>query len=177
MLLSACAIPSLTRPLPPAARPGYWLEELAAPALTLRRAGFEVDIASITGGEPPIDAKSLAEPYTSEDTAAFSADEEFQSKVKNTKSVDEYVASAGDYSAVFLPGGHGTVIDFKGSAGLKAVVEGVHKAGGIISAVCHGQCGLLTAKDEAGEFIVKGKKVKRTNKHAKCTHTHTIHRH
>jgi len=135
------------------------LEELAAPALTLRSAGFDVDIASIAGGAPPLDEKSTVEPYTSEDTVAFLADAEFQEKVKNTKPVSEYVATASTYSCVFLPGGHGTVVDFKPSDDLKKVVEAVSAAGGVVSAVCHGQCGLITAKDSTGASILKGKKV------------------
>lgn len=79
--------------------------------------------------------------------------------MKNTKPISEYVNIAGEYAAIFLPGGHGTVIDFKSSDDLKNAVQNVYKAGGVVSAVCHGQCGLLTAKDDAGDFIVKGKKL------------------
>ena len=52
----------------------------------------------------------------------------------------------------------GTCIDFKGSAGLKAVVEGAYSAGAVVGAVCHGPCGLLSAQHN-GKPIVSGKNV------------------
>ena len=38
---------------------GLWLEELAAPYYMFRDAGFKVTIASIEGGEIPVDETSL----------------------------------------------------------------------------------------------------------------------
>jgi ThiJ/PfpI family-like len=104
---------------------GYWLEELAAPYNTFTAAGYEVEIASISGGEPPLDAASLGETYLTEDTAKFQADETAKAKLAATKSVEEYVATASQYSAVFLPGGHGTAIDFADSQGLQSVIAGM----------------------------------------------------
>jgi putative intracellular protease/amidase len=33
---------------------GYWLEEVAAPYMHLTSLGYNVEIASIAGGEPPL---------------------------------------------------------------------------------------------------------------------------
>jgi putative intracellular protease/amidase len=108
---------------------GYWLEEVAAPYNTFTDAGFDVDIASISGGLPPVDEGSLTDSSLTDDTKRFSNDAVANAKLAATKSIDDFVRSATEYSAVFLPGGHGTVIDCPGSAGLKAVVEAVYSAG------------------------------------------------
>ncbi|WP_299594954.1 hypothetical protein [uncultured Microbulbifer sp.] len=40
---------------------GLWLSELTHPYHELKKAGFEVEIASIKGGAVPVDARSLAD--------------------------------------------------------------------------------------------------------------------
>ena len=37
---------------------GFWLEEFAAPYYVFRDAGVELTLASVKGGQPPIDPKS-----------------------------------------------------------------------------------------------------------------------
>lgn len=70
--------------------------------------GYNVEIASINGGVPPLDVGSTAENFLSEDTAKFLADSVAQSKMNATKPIADYVesAKAGHFQAVFLPGGN-----------------------------------------------------------------------
>lgn len=139
---------------------GYWLEELAAPFLVFADAGLEVEIASVLGGSPPVDAGSLAEGMLTEDTRRFGENKDAQSKLSHTKPVQELVGSAGSYAAVFLAGGHGAAIDMPESAALKRLLEDCHTAGGVVSAVCHGCCGLVRVTDShSGEPLVKGRRV------------------
>jgi putative intracellular protease/amidase len=139
---------------------GYWLEELAAPYNTFVDAGYDVEIASITGGVPPVDANSTAEGSLTEDTKRFSDDAIAAAKLNSTKPIAEYTAKTSEYSAIFLPGGHGTALDFEPSVALKQVIEGIYSHGGVVAAVCHGPCGLVTAiNTTTGEPLVKGKKV------------------
>ena len=128
---------------------GYWLEELAAPYNAFVDAGMEVEIASIKGGKPPVDAGSLAESFLTEDTRRFSADPVATAKVEATKPISEFVGRASEFSAVFLPGGHGTALDFAGCKELKAILEEVYANHGVVSAVCHGPCGLVSLVDKA----------------------------
>ncbi|TIV10469.1 MAG: type 1 glutamine amidotransferase domain-containing protein, partial [Mesorhizobium sp.] len=37
---------------------GFWLEELAAPYYVFKEAGYEITLASLRGGQPPLDPKS-----------------------------------------------------------------------------------------------------------------------
>lgn len=141
---------------------GYWLEEVAAPYNHLTALGYEIEIASIAGGVPPVDETSTAEPFTSEDTHKFIADPVATAKMSSTRPVEEYVERArkGEFACVFLPGGHGAAIDFSPSAGLKSVIEGCYGANGVVGAVCHGCAGLISVVDPAtGEPLVMGKTV------------------
>ena len=141
---------------------GYWLEEVASPYNLLVDAGYEVEISSIAGGEPPLDLGSTAESYVTEDTVRFVADPAAKAKMASTKPVADYVerAKTGEFSAVFLPGGHGAALDFQPSTELKSVIESVYASNGAVAAVCHGCAGLMTPVDSATGFaLVKGKKI------------------
>lgn len=141
---------------------GYWLEEVASPYNLLIDAGYTVEIASISGGKPPLDEGSTAESYLTEDTVRFVADAAATAKMSSTKAIGEYVARAktGEFSAIFLPGGHGAALDFQPSADLKSVIEGVYATNGAVAAVCHGCAGLMTPVDTAaGGPLVHGKRI------------------
>jgi len=141
---------------------GVWLEEVAAPYNAFKDAGLDVVLASIAGGKPPVDETSLQAMFMTEDCTRFNADATAQAALASTKPVSDFLqaAKAGEIAAVFLPGGHGTEVDFVDNADLKAVTEAVWSSGGVVSAVCHGPVGLVNLKDPAtGHPLVQGKKV------------------
>ncbi len=53
-----------------------WLEELAAPYYAFKEAGFKVTIASVSGGEIPVDETSLKGDALTPVTKKFQADGE-----------------------------------------------------------------------------------------------------
>jgi hypothetical protein len=63
------------------------------------------------------------------------------------------------YDAVYLPGGHGVVYDAPTDAQMKQVLETMWAAGKVVSAVCHGPAGLVSACRPDGKSIVEGKAV------------------
>jgi putative intracellular protease/amidase len=63
------------------------------------------------------------------------------------------------YDAVFLCGGHGTMWDFRESTTLARMVENIDRRGGVVSALCHGPAGLLTANRADGRPLVLGRRV------------------
>lgn len=136
---------------------GYWLEELACPYIQFMAAGYEVEVFSINGGEPPLDQASLGEGFMSPDCHAFLKDTVAQSKLCSSLPVSS--ADASVFDVVYLPGGHGTAVDFEPSVALRKLVEGVYAAGGIIASVCHGPCGIVSAVLEDGTPLVAGKSV------------------
>ena len=129
---------------------GLWLEEFAAPYLQFEKQGYKVTVASIEGGDVPIDANSLEDGLSQEilDT---------QTLLKNTVRLDQVADDS--YDAVFLPGGHGTVVDFPDNETLQRVVRDVYESGNVVAAVCHGPIGLVNVTLSNGEPLVKDKQV------------------
>lgn len=135
---------------------GLWLEELAAPYLVWKTAGLEVDIVSVKGGEVPVDPVSLTPNSLTGQAKKYYEDESLMKLIKTTPSVKDV---SGEYDAIYLPGGHGACFDFATDKDLIALVEKFWAEGKVVSAVCHGPCGLVNVKAPNGEPIVKGKRV------------------
>lgn len=132
---------------------GYTLSEAAHPWKVFRDAGHVVDFASIKGGTPPVDPNSRRD----EITELFEEDEAVKAGLHNTAKV-EFV-EADQYDAIYLVGGHGTMVDFRGNEHLGRLVKAVADAGAVVSAVCHGPAGLLDVELANGLHLVEGRKV------------------
>jgi putative intracellular protease/amidase len=136
---------------------GFWLEEFVSPYYTFLDAGASVTLASVQGGNPPVDPKSYQEESQTEETRRFLADAAAQAALSQTIAIDQ--VNVADYDAIFLPGGHGTMWDFPSSQALIDRLESFNQAGKIIAAVCHAPAALVSAKTATGEPLVKGKVV------------------
>lgn len=131
---------------------GVWLEEFAVPFLTFKNLSdsklkLDVTVASPLGGISPIDYASLkCKNPTEWDYTKKDLDNTVKlSDVDYTK-----------YDAIFLPGGHGPMFDLAKDELLGQIVSYFYNAHKIVAAVCHGPVGLINAKTEIGEPIVKG---------------------
>ena len=136
---------------------GFWLEEFAAPYYALKDAGAEIVIASPKGGQPPLDPKSDAEDAQSEDTHRFKADAEAQGALANTQKLAE--VKAGDFDAVFYPGGHGPLWDLANDPVSIGLIEAFAAAGKPTGFVCHAPGVLKDVKGADGQPLVKGRAV------------------
>ena len=134
---------------------GFWLSELTHPMKKFEDAGFEISLASIKGGKPPIDEVSLD--FSDPINKKFWDDENFQKKYNNTLKLDD--VDAKDYDAIFFAGGHGVMWDFPESPAVDKVTREIYENGGIVSAVCHGPCALVNVKLSDGTYLVAGKNV------------------
>ncbi|HYE00607.1 MAG TPA: type 1 glutamine amidotransferase domain-containing protein [Alphaproteobacteria bacterium] len=135
---------------------GFWFEEMAEPYMAFVEAGFAVDIASIAGGEPPADPRSLEAPLP-DSVARFRADPAAMAKLAATPALE--AVDTARYDAIFLAGGHGTMWDFPESEALaRAVAEGL-AAGRVVAAVCHGPAGLVAARGADGRPAIAGRRV------------------
>lgn len=67
--------------------------------------------------------------------------------------------SASNFDAVFYPGGHGPLWDLTTNKNSIKLIEDFWDAKKPVATVCHAPSVLLNAKDEDGDFLVKGKKV------------------
>ncbi len=136
---------------------GFWLEELASPYYVFKDAGAQVTLASPKGGQPPIDPKSNTPDWQTDATRRFEGDPEAKAALAKTKRIVEL--DAGDYDAIFFPGGHGPMWDYPGNQPLANLIEAFDEELKPIAAVCHGPAALVAAKRSDGLPLVNGRKV------------------
>lgn len=133
---------------------GYELTELARAYYVFSANGFEVDIASPLGGQPPvvIDGDDMGTfDY------AFLNDEIAQKKVNNSLPLAEVQAQ--NYEAVYFVGGKGAMFDFPDNAFVKEIARELYQAGAVIGAVCHGPAALLNVQLDDGSRLLADKQI------------------
>lgn len=132
---------------------GYTVSEAAHPWKVFRDAGHVVDFASIQGGQPPADPEGDVD----EIVELFTTDATVQAGLSRSARIADVDAS--QYDAIYLVGGHGTMVDFRGNKDLAGLVRDVAESGGIVSAVCHGPSGLLDVELDNGLNLVEGRRI------------------
>jgi len=136
---------------------GFWLEEFAAPYYVFLDAGAEITLASVQGGQPPVDPRSEAPEAQTDATARLRGDAQAQARLAATVPLAR--VSAADYDAVFYPGGHGPLWDLAGNTASIALIEAMLAAGKPVAAVCHAPGVLRDARSATGEPLVAGRRV------------------
>lgn len=135
---------------------GFWSEELAAPYYALADKGIEIVLASVKGGQPPIDPKSEEASFQTETTKRMDNDTVLLDKLKNTIPLEEVKME--DFDAVFYPGGHGPIWDLAESKISQKLIVDFYTANKPVAFVCHAP-GVLKDVKVDGEYLVKGKNV------------------
>ena len=136
---------------------GVWLEELAAPYYVFKDAGADVTLASPNGGQPPLDPKSDADDSQTDETRRFKQDDEAKAALAATHRLNNMYA--GDFDAVFYPGGHGPLWDLVNDQDSIKLIENFIAQGKPVASVCHAPIVLINAKNSLGEPLVKGRQV------------------
>ena len=136
---------------------GFWLEEFTSPYYTFKDAGADIVIASIKGGQPPLDPKSDAPDAQTESTRRFDQDTDAQHQLANTVVLADIKAE--DFDTVFYAGGHGPLWDLTNSATSIELIQAFDRAQKPIGFVCHAPAVLKNVKTESGDSFVKGKKL------------------
>ncbi|WP_421861180.1 type 1 glutamine amidotransferase domain-containing protein [Parvibaculum sp.] len=138
---------------------GVFASEMTAPYYAFLEAGMDVDLASIEGGEIPVDptTENMAWLLAAPADKRFFADPVLQEKVANSARIDD--VDFASYDIVFLAGGWGAAYDLGTSDVLGEKVTEAWSAGRIVGGVCHGPLGLLNAKDENGAPLVEGRRL------------------
>ena len=135
---------------------GFWLEEFAAPYYTFLDVGATVTLASPKGGQPPIDPVSDTPEGQTDWTRRFQQDHAAQAVLADTSLLAD--ARAGDYDAVFYPGGHGPMWDLAEDTHSIDLIAAFYGAGKPVAAVCHAP-GVLHRVQFQGQPLVKGMRV------------------
>ena len=130
---------------------GLWLEEFAVPFTAFSKAGASIRVVSPKGGAVPIDPKTAP---TEKDR------EKWPAALQALTSTGRLAEVAADrFDAVFIPGGHGPMVDLVNDQKLQRLLAAFDRNGKMVAAVCHGPAALLNVRNAAGEPLVKGRKV------------------
>ena len=129
---------------------GLWLEEFAVPYLAVTEAGIAVTVASPDGGAVPLDPKTEPNDKQREQWAQPLA--ALQHSVTLQSVQDE------TFDAIFIPGGHGPMMDLDRHATVHELVARHDAVGKVIAAVCHGPAALVHAKRADGQPFFNGRR-------------------
>lgn len=136
---------------------GVFASEMTAPYYEFLDGGLSVDIASIKGGEVPIDPISFSHFVLAPSDERYLADAAFKAKVKNSLVIADLDFAA--YDILYLAGGWGAAYDLGLSDVLGDKITAAWAANRVIGGVCHGPLGLLKARDAQGNPLVKGRRL------------------
>jgi putative intracellular protease/amidase len=136
---------------------GVFGSELTAPYYEFQDGRMAVDVASIKGGQIPIDPMSFKWFLKSEYDDRFLSDPASQGKVNNSLLIDDIDFT--QYDIIYMAGGWGAAYDLGYSEVLGRKISQAYAAGKVIGGVCHGLLGLLKARDEKGRPLVRGRRI------------------
>ena len=138
---------------------GVMASEFTHPYYTFLDGGMEVDIASIQGGEIPIDPQTLQFMIRSPEDDRYLDDAIAQAKVENSIPISD--VDIDQYDIVFISGGWGAAYDLAQSPVLATKVSESYYGAkvAVIGGVCHGVLGLVNARDRDGNLLIAGRRM------------------
>jgi len=147
--------------MPDGKKSGYYWSEVYHPYDTFAKAGYTVDMVSLTG-KASVDESSVA---TGQQLLQFeiSALQAWHNKSHPLHAAIQAVKSPhqvnpADYGIIFFAGGHGCVWDLPTAFPIHKIASAIWDQGGVLAAVCHGPAVLGGLKLTNGEFLVKGRR-------------------
>jgi putative intracellular protease/amidase len=136
---------------------GYYLNELTVPVRALMQEGYEITFANPKGNTPQPDVNSEVADFFGGDAARLQDYMLFRdglAGLRDPKRIADVVASGLDqYDAVFVPGGHGPMIDLLDDPDAGTVLRHFHKTSKPTAVLCHGPISLLAALPNSTEVI------------------------
>lgn len=133
---------------------GYELTELARAYYVFKANGFEVDVASPLGGQPPM---VIDDDDMGVFDYAFLNDPIAQQKITYSLALQDVDFEV--YEAVYFVGGKGAMYDFPDNKYIQALIQDYHAKNKVIGAVCHGPAALVNVILDNGEAFLKNKTV------------------
>ncbi|MEQ8402026.1 MAG: type 1 glutamine amidotransferase domain-containing protein [Silicimonas sp.] len=139
---------------------GFWWAELSHAWLEFSRAGYEITIASPSGGDLFADAYSDPEDdsgYSGHDIVSlgFKYGTTTRNLIRNTPALADLDMEK--FDALFVVGGQSPMVTMIDDGDLHARVARHYEAGKITAAVCHGTCILLKTRLSDDSLLVAGK--------------------
>ncbi|TXO16959.1 protein deglycase HchA, partial [Staphylococcus aureus] len=119
--------------------------EMLLPLHHLMEAGFDVDVATLSGY--PVKLELWAMP--TEDEAVISTYNKLKEKLKQPKKLADVIKNElgpdSDYLSVFIPGGHAAVVGISESEDVQQTLDWALDNDRFIVTLCHGPAALLSA--------------------------------
>ncbi len=136
---------------------GYYLNELTVPVRALMNEGYEITFANPKGNTPQMDVNSAIADFFGGDEAKLQDYLKFRDTLtglKNPTRISDVIASGLDqYDAVFVPGGHGPMMDLLDDPDAGTVLRHFHKTSKPTAVLCHGPISLLSASPSSKEIV------------------------
>ena len=136
---------------------GYYLNELTVPVRALIKEGYEITFANPKGDTPQVDVHSEVADFFGGDAARLQDYMIFRDTLtglRDPTSIADVIASGLDqYDAVFVPGGHGPMMDLLDDPDAGVVLRYFHAASKPTAVLCHGPISLLAALPNSTEFV------------------------
>jgi putative intracellular protease/amidase len=136
---------------------GYYLNELTVPVRALMKEGYEITFANPKGNAPQVDVHSEVADFFGGDAAKLEDYMLFRDGLKGLRDparISDVIASGLDqYDAVFVPGGHGPMIDLLDDPSAGIVMRHFHETSKPTAVLCHGPISLLSALPNSKEFV------------------------
>ena len=138
---------------------GVAASEMTHPYYTFLEGGMDVDLASIKGGEIPIDPMTINRVVKTAEDERFLNDSIAMSKANHSIPITDVDITA--YDIVFISGGWGASYDLAQSPVLGEMVSDAYYGDkdAIIGGVCHGVLGLVNARATDGSLLVAGRRM------------------
>jgi len=136
---------------------GYYLNELTVPVRALMKEGYEITFANPKGNTPQMDVHSAVADFFGGDEAKLQDYLKFRDTLtglKNPTRIVDIIASGLDqYDAVFVPGGHGPMMDLLDDPDAGTVLRHFHQTSKPTAVLCHGPISLLAALPNSTEVV------------------------
>ncbi len=130
---------------------GTYLPELTHALHVFEERAISYVIATPKGGALPGYGRD-ADPLTREMLARA----DFAAAIDDTRKLD--AVDAGDFDAIFFPGGYGLLFDLVDDERVHALVRAFYERGTPIAAVCHGPAALVRVCDDEGRALLAGRR-------------------
>ena len=129
--------------------------EMLLPMFHLDNAGFEIDVATLSGNPAKLEMWAMPK----QEQVVLDTFHKYADKLKNPLKLadilEKVVSENSPYAAVFIPGGHGVLAKIPHSLDVKKVLTWAVEQDKFIITLCHGPASLLAAAvDEQPENYI-----------------------
>ena len=133
--------------------------ETLLPMLHIHHAGFEIDVATLSGNLVKLEMWAMP----NEDKNVMDIYEKYLPKLENPLKLSDILkkvtAEDSPYLAVFFPGGHGPLVNLPESHDVKEVLKWAMEKDRKIITLCHGPAALLSGSIDEDKFLFDGYKM------------------